>query len=109
MRIVDFVGQHKDVFVAAGFPINVLFEIKKCIMVCGGSVEYEEYDGGAACLLNRSANANALNRVACVAYASCVDEVETHTVDGDVLFNGVARGAGNVGNDGAFFIEQRVE
>ena len=54
-------------------------------------------------------DAEALDGVTGVAYASCVDEAEGDASEVDGIFNGIAGGALYVADDGALFSEEGVE
>lgn len=72
-------------------------------------VGHAEYDPCAGRGGKGPFDAHAFQPVVGAAQACGVDEAEEHAVDVQGLLNGVARGAGNVGNHGAFLAQKPVQ
>ena len=72
-------------------------------------VDHPEDDSGFFDGLKSAVDADFLNLVGCLADAGGVDEAEGDAVDVDGVFDGVARGAVNVADDGTVVSQKTVE
>lgn len=93
-----------------------VFDVDDGLVVADGDVGigdawlcHHEDDGGTLGGGEGTADTKALDAVGCVTDAGGVDESESDAIDLDGVFDGVACGALDVGDDGTFFTKEGIE
>ena len=84
-------------------------EVLRDLLFGAGNINYAEYDFGLGNLPEGPLDAEPLDLVGRGADAGRVDEAEEDAADHAGLFDRVAGGAGDVGDDGAVVAEQGIE
>ena len=74
-----------------------------------GGVDENQGDIGFLHGFAAALDADLLDHVVGFAQAGGVDDVHGHAVERDLFAHGVARGAGDVGNDGHFIARKRIK
>src|ERR1051326_2084568 len=67
------------------------------------------YDGTLFYFFKGARNAQRLYGIIRLTYASSIDKTEHDPINGYFILDSVARGAGNFGDNGFIFIEQRIQ